>query len=93
MGLLRLILAISVVIWHSSPIFGISLVGGQAAVQAFYIISGFYMALILNIMLFFDIQTNTGLILVILTLILSYLLNRFVSEKIEIYRQSRLNFN
>lgn len=48
---------------------------------------------ILNIMLFFDIQTNTGLILVILTLILSYLLNRFVSEKIEIYRQSRLNFN
>jgi len=48
MGLLRLILAISVVIAHTSEIFGIGLVGGQAAVQAFYIISGFYMTLILN---------------------------------------------
>lgn len=48
MGLLRFILAISVVIAHSSPIYGFSLVGGQIAVQAFYIISGFYMALILN---------------------------------------------
>lgn len=48
MGIVRFILAISVVIAHSSPIFGCSLVGGQIAVQAFYIISGFYMALILN---------------------------------------------
>ena len=48
MGVIRLILAISVVIGHSSPIFGVTLVGGQAAVQAFYIISGFYMALILK---------------------------------------------
>ncbi len=48
MGLLRALLAISVVIAHSSPIFGFSLVGGQIAVQAFYMISGFYMALILK---------------------------------------------
>lgn len=48
MGLIRFILAISVVIAHSDAIFGVSLVGGMVAVLAFYIISGFYMALILN---------------------------------------------
>lgn len=48
MGLIRLILALSVVIAHSGSLFGLNLVGGQIAVQAFYIISGFYMALILN---------------------------------------------
>ncbi|MCB0396973.1 MAG: acyltransferase [Flavobacteriales bacterium] len=48
MGLIRLILAISVVVSHSGSIFGIRFVGGQMAVQSFYIISGFYMALILT---------------------------------------------
>jgi peptidoglycan/LPS O-acetylase OafA/YrhL len=48
MGILRFILAITVVIAHSSSIFGLRFVGGQIAVQAFYIISGFYMTLILN---------------------------------------------
>lgn len=48
MGLFRFLLAISVVIAHSEPMFGVTLVGGVAAVQAFYIISGFYMALILS---------------------------------------------
>jgi peptidoglycan/LPS O-acetylase OafA/YrhL len=48
MGILRFLLAISVLINHSSPIFGFSLVGGHLAVQAFFIISGFYMSLILN---------------------------------------------
>lgn len=48
MGMLRFILAISVVLAHSSSILGFTLVGGQTAVQTFYIISGFYMALILN---------------------------------------------
>jgi peptidoglycan/LPS O-acetylase OafA/YrhL len=48
MGILRFILAISVVLGHSSSIFGFSFVSGQTAVQAFYIISGFYMTLILN---------------------------------------------
>jgi peptidoglycan/LPS O-acetylase OafA/YrhL len=49
-GLIRLLLALSVVIVHSSQqrLFGSELVGGQAAVQAFYVISGFYMALVLN---------------------------------------------
>ena len=48
MGILRLLLAISVLLAHSSSVFGVNLVGGQAAVQAFYIVSGFYMALILK---------------------------------------------
>lgn len=48
MGLLRFILAISVVLSHTGDLFGFTFVGGQLAVQAFYIISGFYMTLILN---------------------------------------------
>jgi len=48
MGLIRFLLAVSVIIAHSTPIFGIRLVGGQTAVQAFFILSGFYMALVLN---------------------------------------------
>lgn len=48
MGILRFLLAITVVIGHTSPILGFTFVGAQLAVQTFYIISGFYMALILN---------------------------------------------
>ena len=48
MGSLRLLLAISVLIAHSGPISGFSLIGGIEAVEIFFIISGFYMALILN---------------------------------------------
>ena len=48
MGILRFILAISVVIAHSSSTLGSNLVGGPNAVKAFYIISGFYMTLILR---------------------------------------------
>lgn len=48
MGVIRLILAISVVLAHAGSIFGISIVGGPIAVETFYIISGFYMSLILN---------------------------------------------
>lgn len=48
MGLLRLLLAVSVVVTHSGSIFGLQFVGGATAVQAFFIISGFYMGLILN---------------------------------------------
>ena len=48
MGLIRLLLAISVVLAHSSAILGSNLVAGQAAVQTFYMISGFYMALVLH---------------------------------------------
>lgn len=47
-GLLRTLLAISVVIAHSSLICGYNIVDGTIAVQSFYMISGFYMSLILN---------------------------------------------
>lgn len=48
MGILRLLLALSVVATHCGAIWKFNLVGGQVAVQSFYIISGFYMSLILN---------------------------------------------
>jgi len=48
MGILRTILAIAVVVYHSYKIFGLRMCGGQVAVETFYMISGFYMALILN---------------------------------------------
>jgi len=48
MGFIRIILAIAVVIVHTEPIFGFELVRGRVAVQSFFIISGFYMAMILN---------------------------------------------
>ena len=48
MGILRTILAIAVIVYHSYVFFGLRMCGGQVAVEAFYIISGFYMALILN---------------------------------------------
>jgi len=48
MGFLRFILACAVIIEHTSPVFGLKLTGGMIAVEAFFMISGFYMALILN---------------------------------------------
>lgn len=48
MGFLRLLLATSVVIAHCGSLFNLEFVGGQIAVQSFFIISGFYMSLILN---------------------------------------------
>lgn len=49
MGLLRFLLAISVVCAHCGSFFGrISFVGGEIAVQSFFIISGFYMSLVLD---------------------------------------------
>lgn len=48
MGFVRFLLAISVVLSHSNSIFGFKLVGGDIAVQSFFIISGFYMALVIN---------------------------------------------
>ena len=47
MGVLRVLLALSVLSEHSSPIFGIHLIPGFIAVELFYVISGFYMGLIL----------------------------------------------
>ena len=51
MGLFRLLLALAVVAAHAGPAFGLdwlALTGGPLAVQIFYVISGFYMALVLN---------------------------------------------
>lgn len=48
MGLIRFMLALAVIIAHSSPIFGLHLVDGEVAVKTFFIISGFYMALVLT---------------------------------------------
>ncbi len=48
MGVLRVLLALSVVLSHLGDYGGISLAGGFASVQMFYIISGFYMATILT---------------------------------------------
>lgn len=48
MGFFRLLLALSVVLSHFGPLFGLDFVGGKIAVQAFFIISGFYMTMILN---------------------------------------------
>ncbi len=47
-GLIRTLLAISVVLTHSCPICGYNVADGMIAVECFFIISGFYMALILN---------------------------------------------
>jgi peptidoglycan/LPS O-acetylase OafA/YrhL len=48
MGLIRLLLALAVVAHHCGSIWKFNMVGGQIAVQSFFIISGFYMSLILN---------------------------------------------
>ena len=48
LGFFRVILAIAVVLTHSQSLLGYTLLGGELAVEAFYIISGFYMSMILN---------------------------------------------
>lgn len=48
MGLMRILLALAVVIDHASPFGGIALPEGRVSVQIFYIISGFYMTMILR---------------------------------------------
>ena len=50
MGLLRLLLALSVLLGHASnhTIYGFELINGALAVEAFFMLSGFYMALVLD---------------------------------------------
>jgi peptidoglycan/LPS O-acetylase OafA/YrhL len=48
MGLFRFILASTIVIHHTHPLFGFIFLGRDAALRSFYIVSGFYMSLILN---------------------------------------------
>ena len=47
MGLLRFLFALSVISAHTGPILGASFIGGKMAVQAFFMLSGFYMAMVL----------------------------------------------
>jgi peptidoglycan/LPS O-acetylase OafA/YrhL len=48
MGSLRFILAMSVVYGHAGDFLGFPFIPGDTAVQVFYAVSGFYMALVLN---------------------------------------------
>jgi peptidoglycan/LPS O-acetylase OafA/YrhL len=48
MGLLRFLLAIAVLARHPGPVLGLNLGDGRIAVQSFFMISGFHMALVLN---------------------------------------------
>lgn len=49
MGLLRLILALAVIVAHVGPWFGLRFFGGGVmAVECFYMLSGFYMALVIS---------------------------------------------
>ncbi len=48
MGTYRLILALAVVVAHASPLPGIQTLQAQLAVKTFFMISGFYMAMILT---------------------------------------------
>ena len=48
MGLIRTLLAIAVVLNHIPPYDGIHLIHGPLAVEAFFVISGFYMAFVLS---------------------------------------------
>jgi len=48
MGVFRVLLALAVILAHTGKLFGLGLIGGVTAVQTFYMISGFYMSLILN---------------------------------------------
>lgn len=48
MGIFRTILALTVVLAHSKSFLGFQSIGGVMAVETFFIISGFYMTLIIN---------------------------------------------
>lgn len=48
MGLLRVLLALVVLLEHTGGFGGYQMIGGPLAVQGFFIISGFYMGLVLN---------------------------------------------
>jgi peptidoglycan/LPS O-acetylase OafA/YrhL len=48
MGTIRILLALAVVFAHTDAPFGALSIGGELAVQGFFIVSGYYMALILS---------------------------------------------
>lgn len=47
MGMLRLLLALAVAIGHGGGLFGYRLVNGLVAVESFFVISGFYMSMVI----------------------------------------------
>jgi peptidoglycan/LPS O-acetylase OafA/YrhL len=48
MGVIRFLFALTVLLSHEVDLFGLTLTGSIIAVQCFYIISGFYMGIILE---------------------------------------------
>ncbi|QXQ09621.1 acyltransferase [Paeniglutamicibacter sp. Y32M11] len=48
MGFLRVFLALAVISAHTSEVLGFPLVSGRTAVECFFVISGFYMAMVLE---------------------------------------------
>ncbi|MGR3219952.1 MAG: acyltransferase family protein, partial [Candidatus Anammoxibacter sp.] len=48
MGLFRTLVSLAVVIVHSGPFFGFYMTGGPIALKMLYIVSGFYMTMVLN---------------------------------------------
>src|SRR5262245_16144212 len=48
MGFFRLMLAVGVLASHSDQLMGLGMITGRLAVKCFYVISGFYIAMILN---------------------------------------------
>jgi peptidoglycan/LPS O-acetylase OafA/YrhL len=48
MGLIRILLSIAVIITHTAPLFGLVMTGAALAFMIFFVLSGFYMALILS---------------------------------------------
>jgi peptidoglycan/LPS O-acetylase OafA/YrhL len=104
MGIIRILLAISVILTHSGPIFGFNYIDGLIAVQSFFIISGFYMSLILNekyngvksYKLFISNRLlrlfPTYLFIIIITLIMAFVFNG-VGVKQDIFSGfSKVNF-
>lgn len=48
MGVFRFLLAVSIIVFHCGSLWKFKFITGHVAVEAFFIISGFYMSLILN---------------------------------------------
>lgn len=89
MGIIRLVLALCVVVAHSTPILGFMPMHGTGAVQSFYIISGFYMALVLStkylpantgVMNFYASRMSRLLPVYILVLVLTFVGASFIGR-------------
>jgi peptidoglycan/LPS O-acetylase OafA/YrhL len=103
MGGIRLLLALSVVLSHSSAIFGSSLVGGRIAVESFFMISGFYMALVLtnkyrskDLKLFYQnrylrLYPSYALVLIATLLLLPLVPNAYLGSSFEVPVASALS--